>query len=422
MLPAAGKRPPRRARRHLPRRAGPGQDPDHPLAHRPARRVDAGVAGSEILDDPYHPVSRHARDLVAEHGDDTPIEWVHRDFRFGEKLATPDTSIADLIGEVDPIKVAEGRYLVRRADLALRAGAADQPGHLRHQRAPRSGRTDPGRPAQRARGTGHPDPRLQDPPAAGRHAGGLGQPGGLHQPRPDHHAAEGPLRGPDPHPLPPRRRHRDGGGRPGGQPRSTLAASGSRCPPYMAEIVATISHLARQSPHINQRSGVSVRLSVANYETLVASAVRRALRLGEHEAVPRVSDLDALVSSTSGKVEIETIDEGRDGQVVDRLIQAGGAGRVQEPACRRSACESAVADFDAEDSRVVHTGRRHRRGPVRRGPRPASGPAHRWCSGWPARSPRPPSPAPPSSFSKACTSPSASTRTPPGGRATYRAR
>ena len=69
------------------------------------------VAGSEILDDPYHPISRHARDVVGEKGDDTPIDWVHRHDRFGEKLATPDTSIADLIGEVDPIKVAEGRYL-----------------------------------------------------------------------------------------------------------------------------------------------------------------------------------------------------------------------------------------------------------------------------------------------------------------------
>ncbi|MBV9666398.1 MAG: magnesium chelatase, partial [Actinobacteria bacterium] len=66
------------------------------------------IAGSEINDDPYAPVSKHARDLVREHGDDTPIEWVHRDTRFGEKLATPDTSVADLIGEVDPIKVAEG--------------------------------------------------------------------------------------------------------------------------------------------------------------------------------------------------------------------------------------------------------------------------------------------------------------------------
>ncbi|HEV7686518.1 MAG TPA: sigma 54-interacting transcriptional regulator, partial [Acidimicrobiia bacterium] len=69
------------------------------------------VAGSEINDDPYAPISKPARDLVAEHGDDTPIEWLHRSRRFGEKLATPDTAIADLIGEVDPIRVAEGRYL-----------------------------------------------------------------------------------------------------------------------------------------------------------------------------------------------------------------------------------------------------------------------------------------------------------------------
>ena len=69
------------------------------------------VAGSEIMDDPYNPVSKYAKDLVAEHGDATPVDWVHRDLRYGEKLATPDTSIADLIGEVDPIKVAEGRYL-----------------------------------------------------------------------------------------------------------------------------------------------------------------------------------------------------------------------------------------------------------------------------------------------------------------------
>src|SRR5947208_5991337 len=64
------------------------------------------VFGSEINDDPYNPVSRHAVNLIAEMGDDAPIEWVHRSFRYGEKLATPDTSVADLIGEVDPIKVA----------------------------------------------------------------------------------------------------------------------------------------------------------------------------------------------------------------------------------------------------------------------------------------------------------------------------
>ncbi|MEZ5233355.1 MAG: hypothetical protein R2749_11715 [Acidimicrobiales bacterium] len=69
------------------------------------------IAGSEINDDPYNPISKYAHDLVLEHGDDTRIDWVHREQRFGEKLATPDTSVADLIGEVDPIKVAEGRYL-----------------------------------------------------------------------------------------------------------------------------------------------------------------------------------------------------------------------------------------------------------------------------------------------------------------------
>src|SRR3546814_10063023 len=64
------------------------------------------VAGSEINDDPFAPVSRHARDLIAEQGDDAPIEWVHRSRRYGEKMATPATSIDDITGEVDPIKVS----------------------------------------------------------------------------------------------------------------------------------------------------------------------------------------------------------------------------------------------------------------------------------------------------------------------------
>src|SRR5205814_1565115 len=77
-------------------------------------------------------------------------------------------------------------------------------------------------------------------------------------------------------------------------------------PDFMTEIVASMSQQARKSPHINQRSGVSVRLSIANYETLVANATRRALRNGEDEVVPRICDLEALVSSTAGKVEFET--------------------------------------------------------------------------------------------------------------------
>ena len=93
-------------------------------------------------------------------------------------------------------------------------------------------------------------------------------------------------------------------------------------PDFMTEIVATLSQLARSSPHINQRSGVSVRLIVANHETLVANALRRPCCSGEKEVVPRVSDLEALVVSTSGKVEIETIEEGRDEHIVENLVKA----------------------------------------------------------------------------------------------------
>src|SRR5476651_2195285 len=69
------------------------------------------IAGSEVNDDPLKPLSKFAKDQIAEHGDETAVHWVHRSERYGEKLATPDVSVADLIGEVDPIKVAEGRYL-----------------------------------------------------------------------------------------------------------------------------------------------------------------------------------------------------------------------------------------------------------------------------------------------------------------------
>ena len=111
-MPAARERPPRRARHHLPGRAGPGQDPHDPLAHRPARRVDADRRRQRDQRRPVRPgLPPRPRPRRTSRATTRPIDWVHRDDRFGEKLATPDTSIADLIGEVDPIKVAEGRYL-----------------------------------------------------------------------------------------------------------------------------------------------------------------------------------------------------------------------------------------------------------------------------------------------------------------------
>ena len=129
-------------------------------------------------------------------------------------------------------------------------------------------------------------------------------------------------------------------------------ARGSRCLhswPRWSEL----SQLARQSPHVNQRSGVSVRLSISNYETLEANAVRRALRLGEPDAVPRVSDLAAIVTSTQGKIEIEALEEGREEKILQGLASAAVLG-VFRRRCPTEQLGAVVAAFD--DSRVVHAG------------------------------------------------------------------
>ena len=312
------------------------------------------VAGSEILDDPYRPVSRHARDLVAERGDDTPIDWAHRDVRFGEKLATPDTSIADLIGEVDPIKVAEGRYLSDELTLHYGLVPRTNRGIFAINELPDlAERIQVGllnvleeRDVQ-IRGYKIRLP-LDVLLVASANPEDYTNRGRIITPLKDRFGAQ--IRTHYPLDVATEIAVVE-------QEAVPFAGTGVRVdvPDHMTQIVATISHLARQSPHINQRSGVSVRLSVANYETLVASAARRALRLGETEAVPRISDLDALASSTSGKVEIETIDEGRDGHVVERLIQQAVL-TVFKATVPPERLRDAVADFDAEGGRVVHTG------------------------------------------------------------------
>ena len=310
------------------------------------------VAGSEINDDPYAPVSHHGRVLVAERGDETPIEWVHRDRRFGEKLATPDTSIADLIGEVDPIKVAEGRYLSDELTIHYGLVPRTNRGLFSINELPDlAERIQVGllnvleeRDVQ-IRGykirlpldlmllaTANPE----DYTNRGRIITPLKDRFGAqirtHYPldvdvEMDVVDQEATLQSPD--------------------------AVQVRVPEFMTEVVAEISQQARRSPHINQRSGVSVRLSIANFETLVANATRRALRNGEQEIVPRVSDLDALVSSTAGKVEFETVDDGREEQVLDRIVKASVL-ETFRARCRPEKLTELVGAFDG--GLVVHTG------------------------------------------------------------------
>ena len=310
------------------------------------------VAGSEILDDPYRPVSRYARDLVEHKGDETPISWVHRDERFGEKLATPDTSIADLIGEVDPIKVAEGRYLSDELTLHYGLVPRTNRGIFAINELPDlSERIQVGllnvleeRDVQ-VRGYKIRLP-LDVMLVASANPEDYTNRGRIITPLKDRFGAQ--IRTHYPLDVDTEISVVE-------QEASIVRPDGVRVeiPAFMAQIVATLSHLARQSPHINQRSGVSVRLSVANYETLLASAVRRALRLGEQEAAPRVTDLDALASSTAGKVEVETIDEGRDGHVIERLVQQAVV-TVFKSAVPGERLRAASADFDAGE--VLHTG------------------------------------------------------------------
>jgi magnesium chelatase subunit I len=310
------------------------------------------VAGSEINDDPYYPVSKHARDLIAEKGEDTPIEWIGRDNRFGEKLATPDTSIADLIGEVDPIKVAEGRYLSDELTLHYGLVPRTNRGIFAINELPDlAERIQVGllnvleeRDVQ-VRGYKIRLP-LDVMLVASANPEDYTNRGRIITPLKDRFGAQ--IRTHYPLDLGTEIEVVRQEARP-------LEALGLRVqvPSFMEEIVATISQLARRSPHVNQRSGVSVRLSISNHETLVANAARRALRLGEKDVVPRVSDLDALASSTAGKVEIETLEEGRDEQIVDRLVKAAVLAVFKER-CPMELFRDVVVAFD--EGTVVHTG------------------------------------------------------------------
>ncbi|HEY1732972.1 MAG TPA: magnesium chelatase, partial [Acidimicrobiales bacterium] len=243
-----------------------------------------------------------------------------REARYGEKLATPDTSIADLIGEVDPIKVAEGRYLSDELTLHYGLVPRTNRGIFAINELPDlAERIQVGllnvleeRDVQ-IRGHRVRLP-LDDVLVATANPEDYTNRGRIITPLKDRFGAQ--IR--THYPMDTRTEvavmKAEAELPPGGPPVTV--------PAYLEEVVAEISQLARRSPHLNQRSGVSVRLTIANYETLVANARRRALRTGEPVVVPRVSDLAALVPSTQGKVEVEALEEGREQDVVAQLASA----------------------------------------------------------------------------------------------------
>ncbi len=277
------------------------------------------VAGSEINDDPFDPVSWHGRQVVESQGDDTPIDWVHRDRRFAEKLATPDTTVADLIGEVDPIKVAEGRYLSNEEVVSFGLIPRTNRGIFNLNELPDlAERIQVGllnileeRDIQ-IRGFQVRLP-LDVFVVASANPEDYTNRGRIITPLKDRFGSQIRTHYPDTidHEIEIAEQERD-----------PFAAPGIDViyPDYMREVVAEISHGARRSPDVSQRSGVSVRMTVANAEALLANAQRRSVLTGEKVAVPRISDLPAIRPATMGKLELETFGEGRDEQVFDRLV------------------------------------------------------------------------------------------------------
>tara|TARA_B100000809_G_scaffold15149_1_gene13701 strand:+ start:166 stop:1560 length:1395 start_codon:yes stop_codon:yes gene_type:complete len=278
------------------------------------------LADVEIPENPYAPISAQGKKILLEQGEEAPIKWIHRDTRYGEKLATPDITIADLIGEVDPIKIAEGRYLSDEEAIHFGLIPHTNRGIFAINELPDlAERIQVGllnvleeRDIQ-IRGhkirldldilivsTANPE----DYTSRGR----------IITPLKDRYGSQ--IRTHYPQNILEEITIMEQE-----QRKLDLGEYREDVPPFMSQLIAEITQQARRSPDINQRSGVSVRASVSNYEALLANALRRAIELGEQDVVPRISDLPFIMPSLQGKVEFEAMEEGREEKIMERLFQ-----------------------------------------------------------------------------------------------------
>jgi magnesium chelatase subunit I len=288
------------------------------------------LLGSELNEHPLRPISVWAHRQIAEHGDATPVGWLHRSDRFGEKLATPDTSVGDLIGDVDPIKVAEGRTL-------------GDPETVHYGLVPRTNRgifsvnelPDLAERIQVAllivleeRDIQIRGYRVRLPLdlllVASANPEDYTNRGRIITPLKDRFGAE--VRTHYPIELADEIRllHQE-----------ALVSWGTTqldtplIPEHLAEIVARFARLVRESSHVDQRSGVSARFAIAGLETIAASAVRRAAVSGETRPVARVVDLPAIVPASRGKVEFADAgsdpDDERELEILEHLLRQATA-------------------------------------------------------------------------------------------------
>jgi magnesium chelatase subunit I len=278
------------------------------------------IAGCEVNDDPYHPICRRCIKLLAERGESTPITWIGPELRFAEKLATPDVSVADLIGEIDPIKVAEGRYLADEETIHYGLIPRTNRGIFAINELP-----DLTEKVQVGLFNLMEEKDVQIKGYKVRLAVDILF---LASANPEDYTSRGRIITP----LKDRfdvqiRTH---------YPRTLeeeiaimeqensyplTSALPLRVPQFLKDIIAQITFEARASNEINQSSGVSVRVTINNLETVTSNAEKRAVINGENEIVPRLSDLHSAYASTAGKIELEYVGEDKtEDDLIERLV------------------------------------------------------------------------------------------------------
>ena len=278
------------------------------------------VQGCEINDNPFKPICRACRKRAEEMGDGLPLRWIDRDERYGEKLATPDVSIADIVGEIDPIKVAEGRYLADEETIHYGLVPRTNRGIFAINELP-----DLTEKVQvglfnlmeekdvQIKGYKIRLP-LDVVIVASANPEDYTSRGRIITPLKDRFDVQ--IRTHYPKSIDDEIVIMEQEAAPINQRSRKVEV-----PRFLKEILGHLTFEARKSNEINQSSGVSVRVTINNFESLISNAEKRSLRCKENEIVPRVSDLHAILASTSGKIEMEYVGEDKkEDDLVEKLL------------------------------------------------------------------------------------------------------